>query len=391
MTAMNHHEEAFPCYDDKYDEKLFHLKLNCAEAERRAAAQQVDEALRRLAHLRAANENSSFAEAYQRVFDESLLRHDLHSSDDLLAAAAREVEERFACLAELRFDARYLRDIEPITSVREETEKERWLREIIQARADWAPSTLNFGEAGVSATLAERATWRSNGCFEARLTSRSALDVRSVASSFAIFCLAVHCRFDSGLIPRPHHNVLLGWTMSSIVRTTVCQRIGVDFATWSARIRLSRVFGFGAPCTSANRPSRSRLHLYPRPSRTDFAREDNCPTRRRKCSRLSNSIPIDLLISSSSSRNDSGYEMPTLLRRWLVPDWSHMPMRRGSKRSSRSSDDDFFPSPHHPSPRTRSCSVHHSPCWSVEMQRGKSILRSFGPVWSHTSRRPSSI
>lgn len=138
--------ETMRCYDNAiYDETTFRLELRHTDPERRKAAECADQALRRLAHLRAANENSSFEETYQRVFDEDLMQHDLSSSDDLLKVAARDAMNHLVGMFMGRWDDWYERDVRPtLPPPRQETEQERRTREIIQARADWArthPST----------------------------------------------------------------------------------------------------------------------------------------------------------------------------------------------------------------------------------------------------------
>ena len=98
-----------------------------------------EHALRRLAQLRAANENASFEETYDLVFDKKLIERDLRSADDLLRAAARSVVHQLVGLFDMRVDDWMERQPKPPTRIptAEDVERER-LHAIIQDRADWA-------------------------------------------------------------------------------------------------------------------------------------------------------------------------------------------------------------------------------------------------------------
>jgi hypothetical protein len=138
-------DEVMHCHEDAvYDEATFRLELRHADPQRRKTAELADEALRRLARLRAANERSSFEDMYRRVFDEDLMQHDLSSSDDLLKAAARDAVHHLVGMFTRRWDDWYEREVKPmLPPARQETEQERRTREIIQARAEWARAHPN--------------------------------------------------------------------------------------------------------------------------------------------------------------------------------------------------------------------------------------------------------
>jgi len=103
MTDNNDHFDI----DDSLDEKTFQLELQVADPERRALAAGVLHDLIRLGHVRAKNENVSFADVWPHIFDWEHMRADMHGSNRRLGKLAEKVHDALEKLADMRRNRRH--------------------------------------------------------------------------------------------------------------------------------------------------------------------------------------------------------------------------------------------------------------------------------------------
>ncbi|MCX5747967.1 MAG: hypothetical protein NT062_36360 [Proteobacteria bacterium] len=135
---MPDHSNDSGYYDDTFDEQTFNLELRLSDGERVDIARRAQRAMKRLARLRAANENVSFDDAWRNIFDEDRLRADFCGSDGERAEVAHHVWEELDDLSGYR-DMQRARKPDPSDEPNPESQREtERLKVVVRAWTEWA-------------------------------------------------------------------------------------------------------------------------------------------------------------------------------------------------------------------------------------------------------------